>query len=346
MKNLWLIIFLPILNFSQNKNAATIKVHEGVSFHDEGKYDEALIRFDEALLLDKNNLTALSEKAMTLEALKKYDEAIEVSKLTISTHPDEDLKNIYVTYANSLDHQKKTESALKIYDEGLKKYPNYYQLYFNKGISLISTNQTEKALQSFQKSAQLNPDHSSSFNALAALNRDKRIPSILASSRYLLIDNTSARAKGNLDSLLDLMSQGVSQKNDKSVNMVIDPETLNKANSKKKTENNFSMTDMVLTMSAALDYDEKNIDKTEVQKFINKFETLCSSLNETKNGQKGFYWEFLAPYFIEMNQKKLLEPFAYIIFIPKQSTDVIKYHEENAQKIKDFYQWSDNYDWK
>jgi len=269
-----------------------------------------------------------------------------ISKLAISTHPDEDLKNIYVSYANSLDHQKKPEAALKIYDEGLKKYPDYYHLYFNKGISLINSRQTEKALLAFQKSAQLNPNHSSSFNALAALNRDKKIPSILASSRYLLIDNTSARAKGNLDSVIDLMNQGVSQKKDQSINLMIDPETLEKANAKKKTENNFGMTDVVLTMAAALDYDDKNKDKTEVQKFIIKFEALCSSLSETKKGQKGFYWEFLAPYFIEMNEKKLLEPFAYIAFAPKQTADVIKYHEDNAQKIKDFYQWSDNYVWK
>ena len=346
MKKFYLLLFVPILSFSQNKNAATIKIHEGVAFHDEGKYDQALARYDEALILDKNNLTALSEKAMTLESLKRYDEAIEISKLAISSHPDEDLKNIYVSYANSLDHQKKPEAALKIYDEGLKKYPDYYHLYFNKGISLINSRQTEKALLAFQKSAQLNPNHSSSFNALAALNRDKKIPSILASSRYLLIDNTSARAKGNLDSVIDLMNQGVSQKKDQSINLMIDPETLEKANAKKKTENNFGMTDMVLTMAAALDYDEKNKDKTEVQKFIIKFETLCSSLSETKKGQKGFYWEFLAPYFIEMNEKKLLEPFAYIAFAPKQTADVIKYHEDNAQKIKDFYQWSDNYVWK
>ena len=73
----------------------------------------------------KTNLQALSEKAMTLDASKQYDEAIEVSKLAISTHPADDLKTVYLSYANSLDHQKKADLALKIYDEGLKKYPDY-----------------------------------------------------------------------------------------------------------------------------------------------------------------------------------------------------------------------------
>ena len=346
MKNLFLLIFFPILGISQNKNAATIKVHEGVALHDEGKYDEAIIRYDEALTLDKDNLVALSEKAMTLESSKKYDEAIEVSKHIINLYPNEDIKNTYVTYANSLDHQKKSEIALKIYDQGLKKYPDYYQLHFNKAISLVNAKQTEKALESFQNSVKLEPSHPGSWNALAALNRDKRIPSILASSRYLILDNRSQRAKGNLDSVLDLMMQGVTQNDDKSINLNIDPSTVDLAANEKKISNNFSSTDMVLSMSAALDFDDKNKDKTEVQKFTDKFDTICRSMNEMKNGQKGFYWEFVAPYFIEMEKKKLTETFAYIIFLPKQTEDVTKYHEDNSQKIKDFYTWSDNYVWK
>lgn len=346
MKNLWLIIFFPILGVSQNKNAADIKVAEGIGFHDEGKYAEALIRYDEALILDKNNLKALAEKAMTYDAAKQYDKAIEVSKLAITTHPKEDLKTVYVTYANSLDHQKKTDLAIKIYDEGLKKYPTYYQLYFNKGISLVNAKQIEKALEAFQNSAKLNPNHTGSLNALAALNRNNRIPSIMASSRYLIEENKSTRAKGNLLSIIELMSQGVKQNDDNSIDMNIDPGTLEQADGKKKIANNFSMADMVLTMSAALDFDEKNKNKTQVQKFIDKFEAMCSSMKETKSGQTGFYWEFLAPYFIEMEQKKLIEPFAYIAFMPGQSEDVKKYHQDNDQKIQEFYKWSDSYVWK
>ena len=68
MKKLLLLILFPILGFSQNKNEAEVKVNEGIAFHNEGKYNEALDKYEEALKLDKNNLIAISEKAMTLEA--------------------------------------------------------------------------------------------------------------------------------------------------------------------------------------------------------------------------------------------------------------------------------------
>ena len=347
MKKIYLLpIFFSVLIFSQNKTDAKIKVNEGIELHDSGKYAEALAKYNEALNLDKDNSLALTEKAMTLESVKRYDEAIEVSKQVLKLYPNEDNRTLYVTYANSLDHLNKTDLALKVYDEALKKYPDYYQLYFNKGISLVNAKENEKALIEFQKATKLNPNHSSSYNALAILGQSNRIASILAFSRYLVIDNKSGRAKGNFDTLIKLMKKGVSQSGDKSVSVSIDSATLDKVNKKKKGENDFSSTDMILSLASALDYDDKNKDKTEVQKFISKFETLCRSMSESQKNQKGYYWEFLAPYFIEMEKKNLIEPFAYTIFRPSQNPDIIQYNKEHSDKIEEFQNWSKNYNWK
>lgn len=346
MKKIYLFpIFFSIISFSQNKDDAKIKVDEGIALHDSGKYNEALAKYDEALNLDKNNQIALTEKAMTLESLKRYDDAIEVSKQVLKLYPNEDNKTLYVTYANSLDHSNKASEALKIYDEGIKKYPDYFYLYFNKGIALVNLKENDKAILLFQQATKLNPNHSSSFNALAILEQSNRIASVLAFSRYLVIDNKSSRAKGNFETLMKLMNKGVSKTGDKSVSLSIDSSTLDKINKKKKGENDFSSTDMVLSMASALDYDEKNKDKTDVEKFIIKFQTLCQSMAETQKNQKGYYREFLAPYFIEMEKKNLVEPFAYKIFLSSKNPDVSNYNKEHSDKIEEFQSWSKNY-WK
>ncbi|MCA6065671.1 tetratricopeptide repeat protein [Chryseobacterium sp. RG1] len=344
-KNLLLLLFIPIISFSQNKTEAEIKVNEGIVFHDQGKYNEALNKYDEALSLDKNNLFALSEKAMTLETSQKYNEAIEICKLVINTYPDKDVKTVYISYANSLDHLKQTQEAIKIYDEGIKKYPNYYQLYFNKGIALINDKQVEKALESFQKAAKLKPNHKGSLNALAALNSENRIVSILCSLRYLALDNKSQLAKNHLKSVLTLMNKGVTQKDDNSINLSIDPTILDKANDK-KSKNNFSSTDMVLSMTSALDFDEKNKGKTDYQRFTDKLDSMFATMEETQKKQSGFYWEFLAPYFIEMHKQKLIEPFTYIAFSAQPNDDIIKYYKDHSEQIEQFYKWSENYIWK
>jgi len=346
MRKFLLLAIIPILSFSQDKNAAETKVSEGIILHDGGKFEEALNKYEEALKLDKNNLFALSEKAMTLEASKKYDEAINICKLAISTYPKEDIKTVYLTYGNSLDHARKPQEAIKIFDEGIKKYPNFHQLYFNKGITLVNDDQIEKALEQFQKSLVLKPDHPGSLNAIAALSREHRIISILASIRYLAVDNKTSRAKANLDSVIDLMQQGVTQTDENNISLNIDEKTMEQAAGNGKKENNFSMADVVLSMTAALDFDEKNKNKTQCEKAIDKFESIFAVLKEGQKDNKGFYWEFLAPYFIEMKEQNLTEPFTYIAFLPSQTEDVKKYHHDNAKEIKRFYDWSKNYIWK
>ena len=341
----FLFLFTSTLLFAQNKEEAIKKIEAGIELHDEGKFQDALSKYDEALKLDENNLLALSEKAVTLEASKKYDEAIEISKFVLKLYPNEDNRTVYVVYGNSLDHTNQKDLSLKIYDEGLKKYPDYYQLYYNKAITLYNNKEPEKAEIAFEEATKLNPNHTSSFNALGVLNNSNRIASILASSRYLVLDNKSSRAKLNLKSLLSLMNKGVTKTGEKNISLVLDPTTLENVGKKKNRPNDFSSVDITLSMSAALAFDEKNKDNTEIQNFINQFESMCKVMSETRKNKKGYFWEFLAPYFIEMEKNKLVEPFAYYIFNPTQSEDVLKYQKENSAKIEKFLAWNKVYKW-
>src|SRR5690606_33716989 len=147
--------------------------------------------------------------------------AIEVCKLILKLYSKENNETVYITYGNALDHSNNPDKAIKIYDKGLKLYSNYYELYFNKGIALANQNKYDDAVQSFQISAKLNPNHLGSFNALAILTRHNRIPSILASCRFLAINNESSNAKINFDGIINLMSQGISQNKDNSVSISI-----------------------------------------------------------------------------------------------------------------------------
>jgi tetratricopeptide (TPR) repeat protein len=334
--------------FAQNKADAEKLVGEGIDLYDKGDYTSAMSKYDNALVLDKDNLLALSEKTMTLNSLNKYEEGIILCKLAIAKHPKEDLKNIYVNYANALDHSNKTDEAVKIYDEGIALFPNYYQLHFNKGICLSRVGKNDAALTCFQNSFLINPNHGSSLNAIGILEtNNNRIPAILAFSRFLIVEPQTARSKANFESLQKLIMKGVTQTDKKAVTISINEAVLPDSTGNSKTkENNFSSADLILSMAASLDFDEKNENKTDVEKFIIKFETLCASLDETQKGNFGFYWENFAPYFIEMNKNKLIEPFAYIAFANTNTEKVMKWHKDNKAEVEKFYNWSKKYNWK
>lgn len=114
----------------------------------------------------------------------------------------------------------------------------------------------------------------------------------------------------------------------------------------KVKENRFSSVDMLLMMETALDFDKKNKNKTEVEHFIRKFETLCSALKETKKDNYGFYWEFYAPYFVEMKDRGLIEPFAYVAFASSDEKDVEKWLESHESELEKFFNWSEGFVWK
>lgn len=344
-----MILLVGNISFGQNKADAEKLVDEGVAYHDKGDYDGAIARYDKALALDKDNLLALSEKALTLNSLQKYDESILICQRAIETHPGEnELKMVYVAYGNDLDGLKKTDKSVEIYDQGIKQFPDYYQLYFNKGISLTSVKKYDEAILCFQKSVSLNPKHAGSHNIIARiLNISNRIPALLAYCRFLVLEPESNRAKENLSSLQEIMKRNVEVTGKKSINLNISPNLFGDTISNGEVkENSFISTDLLLTMDAALDYDKKNKKKTEVEQFMRKFETVCESLKESQKGNYGFFWEYYVPYFTEMKDKNLVEPFAYIVFASSDYPDVSTWLKSNKSEIDKFYEWSKSFVWK
>ncbi|MFH0894290.1 MAG: tetratricopeptide repeat protein [Bacteroidota bacterium] len=343
------LLFTPFTSNAQDKEKAEKLVNEGVAYHDKGDYEGALKKYDKALTLDKDNLMALAEKGMTLLALDKYEESAACCQLALDKHSgDKDLKSVYVTYGNALDALKKTDKSIEIYEEGIKQFPDYYQLHFNKGITLSSVKSYDEALLCFQKSAKLNPRHPGTHNALARiLNANKkRIPSLLAYCRFFVLEPQSDRAKVNLESLQTLMNVGIEKTGKKSITINVTSDMLSDTlEDGSRKENSFSSTDLLLSMDAGLDFDKKNKKDTEVEKFIRKFETVCSSLKETKKDNFGFYWDYYVPYFVEMKEKGFIETFAYITFATSSDETVAKWLKAHKSEIDKFYDWSGEYDW-
>ncbi len=352
MKKLILILIFPLLTsivFGQNKQEAEKLIDEGIAYHDKGDFEGAISKYDKALQLDKDNWLALSEKALSLLSLQKYDESVACCKKVIEKHSEENIAIVYVTYGNALDGLQKTDKAIEIYDEGIKKFPNNYQLHFNKGITLSSVKKYDEAILCFQQSVLANPKHASSNNAIARIlySQDKNIPSLFALCRFLILEPKSERAKVNLELLQKIIKANVKQTGKNNITINIDSKLLGDTSSNgKRKENSFSITALTLNMTAALDYDEKYSKKTDVEQFIRKFETVCASVEETSKDNFGFYWSYYVPYFVEMNNKKLIETFAYIIFASSENEVVSKWLQSHQTEIDNFYEWSKNYNWE
>jgi len=84
---------------------------------------------------------------------------------------------------------------------------------------------------------------------------------------------------------------------------------------------------------------------TEVERFQKKLKSVFTIMDESKSGNSGFYWEFLAPYFIELNKMDYDLVLANLVFSQQKDERVNIWVEENEEKIRNFYEWSSNYEW-
>ncbi len=75
VKTLLLFLFFSAV-YAQNPTEAKKLINEGIVLHDKGDYAGAVNNYNKALEADKDNIGALTEKAMSLSAAGKYDEAI------------------------------------------------------------------------------------------------------------------------------------------------------------------------------------------------------------------------------------------------------------------------------
>lgn len=355
MKNLFfsLTFICSILNLNaQDTEAAAQLVSEGIILHDNGNYSGAIKKYDAALEKDKDNFYALAEKATTYNSMNQFEEAIAVAKICITKHPEEkELRLVYVAYGNALDGLKKSEESIELYDEGIAKFPDFYLLHFNKGITLVSLKEYDQALLCFEDAALLNPSHAGTHNAIARFQKmnNKRIPAILAYLRFFVIEPTTARSIENYNSLESLFGGDIKKTGKNSMTINIDSDFLNIPDSTadgKPSPNTFTSTNLIVMLSSALDTDKKNKNKNKAELLKNKLDLLCSSLEEeSKKGNSGFYWEYYAPYFIEMKNAEQLETFSYIVCAGSMDKKVSSWLKEHQKEIEKFYNWNNEYNW-
>jgi tetratricopeptide (TPR) repeat protein len=347
-KALLVLVCLLICVFvsGQQEEAADSLVDKGVSLQDAGHSDSAIMKYSQALKLDKDNLLALAEMAYSLLSIEKYNESISFSKRAIKTHPrDPVLKTVYVSYGNALDGMGKAEKAIDIYNEGIRLFPEYAGLYFNRGISQNTLHKTDEALLSFQKSVTLNPNHPGSHNAIGhVLFNTNNIPSLMAFCRFMVLESGTNRAALNLENIQKIITAHVSKKDEGRLSVSISPEMLDPK--KKNQQNDFSSAELMLAMSSALDNDSSNLNTTAVEMFIRKFSLLCGYLKETEKDGYGFYWDYYAPYFIEMQDKGMVTTFSYIVFMSSKTPEVNDWLKAHKSEIDEFYKWSEGFVWR
>ena len=304
-----------------------------------GNYKDALKANNALLEIDPNNFFALYQKAEAHAGLKEYDECISICKQLIARNPNRggELLDVYGLYGKTLGAKKDIEKALDVFEQGLQKFPNNHILYHYKAVTLAQDNQTEEALEAFQKSAYGYPRYVANDLEIGRMARleEQRIPMMLAYIHYLVQKPDDI----NSPDLLRKVTEALSTNPAKEETEEKTPEEIPAA----KKENDFTLPEaaLVAAITAEQAKAEEGVkdNRSDVQKFMDRFEGVCKSLKAFKEGNSGFYWEYYASFTIGLYEEGHLQAFAYQLFSKSSDRKVSDWLKANKDKKKAFRIW-------
>jgi len=337
MKNLiaLIIVLIVSVNLFAQEDYLIEHVQRGVSLHDEGKYDEAIKEYNAALAIDSTSSIANYELSYTCMSVGKYADAIKYSRRVIEKNEDHQ-EAAYISMGSSYDLMGDPENAIKVYEEGVLKFPESNLLNYNLAYTLLGQKQYDKAEEAVIKAIIAKPDHGSSHIVLSSIMEGKgeRVKSILPLYYFLLIEPTSKRAQSNYSFLVKELYRGVERKGKKNISINLPSSSSNNTP--------FSAAETFLSMHAATTLLEKNSNNSEMDNFVEMTKGLFKVLGERKKVNTGFWWDFYVTLFSDMERDDHCDAFCYYISQSANTDEVANWLTANTKKLEKLQKWFEN----
>lgn len=328
MKKSFLALLMLLITsggFSQNTDIDQI-ISQGIKYHDEGKYELAIEKYKSALKINKKSTLAHYEIAYTYFVLQQYDNAIKHSNIVIKQKTDH-LEPAFIVLGNSYDLSGNAKQAIKTYEKGLKKFPESYLLNYNLAFTCYLQKSYDKAEQAAIRAIEIKPNHGSSHLVLSGIMQEKgqRIKSVMALYYFLYLEPNSKRSVSAYENLKRQLQAGVKKKDDKNINVSLNLGSMNDP---------FSSVDLMLSLKASTRYTDENKNKTEIEHFIDMNNSLFGILSESKNNNKGFWWDFYVSKFSNILKNGHVETLSYYISQPENNDVINNWLKDNSSKVE------------
>jgi antitoxin component YwqK of YwqJK toxin-antitoxin module/Tfp pilus assembly protein PilF len=183
-------------------------IDQGRQFYDSGEYKKALELYNQVDRNDTNYVWSLYERVLACEADSQLEQGLQYCKEALALKSQREYEaDLYNEYGNLLNNREQYQAALSVFDEGLKKYPSYPLLYFNKGITLISQERDADAELLFRQALMINPYLYSAhfFLSISMIKQGRIVPGMLSLMGYLLIA-PSGKYSNRIINILDAIA--------------------------------------------------------------------------------------------------------------------------------------------
>jgi len=267
VKRIFLISLLLVscIPFSSGQESIESLLHEGIEYHDAGKYPQAIAAYEKALRINPEAVEVIYEISLSLLENGNYYASIEYCDKLLD-RDDKFAILAYNTKGSCLNYLGKPDEAIDIYLEGLQKEPEFYLTYYNLGLAYFAKGDYTDAAKAFVVCLDLNPEYAGAHLNLGRtmFQQNKRVQGLLCLYYFLLIEPESERSILAYDTLILHLN---------------DPRT-------KEAEGEsdpFASVDNQISRQALL-IDSIAAHKNDVRKFTQQTESFFLSLSRWLNG--------------------------------------------------------------
>jgi tetratricopeptide (TPR) repeat protein len=331
----YLILFLAIIALtdtwaSAQSDQVGAYMDEGVKRHDAGDYRGAIEQYRKALAIDPKSPVIFYELASSYYALKDYRQAIAYADTVFALHGSNAI-DACILKGSALDMIGQPQDAVKVYEQGLRTFPDDHLLAYNLAYTQYNLHDLENARDNVKKALLSEPSHASGHLLLGIFmqERNKRVRSVLALYNFLLLEPKGDRAVAALKMLDAELQEGVKRKG-KDTHIEFNPD---------RDKDEFSSAELMLSMLEASKNLESNEGKTEQELFCANTKTFLGMLGELKKSNKGFWWNFYVDYFASLAGSENMETFCYYVRQSAGEAPVMTWLSQHKEKVAALENW-------
>lgn len=239
----------------------------------------------------------------------------------------------YNVLGSCLDMNGEPEKAIKVFKDGLSRFPNSNMLNYNLALTAYNYKDYNEAEKAAINAILARPTHGSSHTILASIMKTKglRVKSLLPTYYFLMIEPNSRRSPAKYNYLITRLGEGVEKDGEGNIEVNV---SLNSSN-----DNEFDTAEMMLALLGASRHIEEEKGKSDMEIFVNITQTFFEGLGEIKGEHKGFWWDLYVDKFYDLAKTGNCEAFCYYISQSLNSEAVNKWINDNPAKMKKLEDW-------
>ncbi|MFN8309843.1 MAG: tetratricopeptide repeat protein [Chitinophagales bacterium] len=329
-----LLLFSVTLSAQNEKQLAHNKAVQAIKMiDDEQRYEDGLELLKEAAKLDPENTTYPYEMCYVYQMQGKHQKTIDLMQTIIDSK--DATARYYQMLGNAYDYLEKPDEAIKIYESGLKRFPESGRLYLELGTIQYNQKAYSNAVMYYESGIEHDPTFSSNYYyaTLIFLNSSDPVWGMIYGELFMNLERNTKRTAAISKALYESYQKNINYTSDTSMTVTFSKDNVMNFDKRHKVKLPFGTGCYeMLTMLSCLS--EKSVNMASLDRVRTRF------IDEyQKKNWRADYPNVLFDYQRKIQQAGHLEAYNHWILMKGDEEAFKTWREQNDEKWTAFAKW-------